>query len=44
MVTQAINNFDNPESISAMNIRTLEVMGLDEIRRRMSFKTLDVFN
>lgn len=44
MVTQAINNFDNPESISAKNIRTLEVMGLDEIRRRMSFKTQDVFN
>ena len=44
MVTQAINNFDNPESISAKNIRTLEVMGLDEIRWRMSFKTQDVFN
>jgi hypothetical protein len=44
MVTQAINNFDKPESISAKNIRTLEVMGLDEIRRRMSFKTQDVFN
>ena len=44
MVTRAINNFDNPESISVKNIRTLEVMGLDEIRRRMTFKARDVFN